>query len=196
MQPQNPNPNYDFILKDAPAPKSSILPKNPIVILIGIVILGMLLVLVYGVLSSNKGSGTNSFIDSVGQAQEISRVSQLEQPNIKDPNISALAATATAATSSEQAQLSNYLTSHKVKLDPKKLALYKNSSTDTQLSAAAQTNSLDQAYANYLKGALNKYATSLQNSYAATKNNDARAMLSNAFNSTQTILNSAQLKSQ
>jgi len=197
MQPEKgPNPNYDFIMKDTPPPKRSLLPtNNPILMIAGVVILILLLIVIYGVISGSKGSkGATAIIDSLGKAQEISRVTTAQATNLKDPNTLAIAATTQAAVGSEQTQLNKFLVSHKVKVDKKKLALYQNKNTDSQMATALQTNSLDSAYLTYLKGALNDYSQSLKTSYSSTTSASARAIQQDAFDSTQTLLSSPTLK--
>jgi hypothetical protein len=197
MQPEKgPNPRYDFIMKDAKAPKRSLLPSgNPAMLLAAGVVLILLIILVAGILLGGKGNkGTTGLVDALGKAQEINRVTTAQQPNLKDPNTTALAATAQATVASEQTQINKYLTGRKVKIDKKKLATYQNKTTDSQLAAALQTNSLDAAYSAYLKGALADYAQSLKDAYSATTNTSAKAILQNAYASTQTLLSSPPLK--
>ena len=161
----------------------------------GVVILILLLIVIYGVISGSKGSkGATAIIDSLGKAQEISRVTTAQATNLKDPNTLAIAATTQAAVGSEQTQLNKFLVSHKVKVDKKKLALYQNKNTDSQMATALQTNSLDSAYLTYLKGALNDYSQSLKTSYSSTTSASARAIQQDAFDSTQTLLSSPTLK--
>lgn len=198
MQPSNgPNPSYDFILKDPPVPKRSLLPKNPIVLVAGVVVLLLLLVLVYGIVSGGKGK-TNStgLADILGRSQEISRISQAQQANLKDPSVAALAATTQVAAASQQAQVGKFLANHNVKVDKNKLAAYaaNDKSIDSQLSTAAQNNTLDSAYLGYLKTSLSAYSQALQATYNTTKSTDGKAILRSSFDSTQTLLSTPALK--
>jgi hypothetical protein len=196
----NPNPNYDFIFNDKAVPKKSKLPTglNPIVLIAGALIVIMILVLILSAVLGSKGSlDKASLTDVIGKAQEINRISSAQQPNLKDPNVSGLAATAAVASDSDQATLSNYLTSHKVGIDKKKLALYatNDKSIDNQLTAAQQSDTLDQAYSSYLKTALNSYAEAIKTAYAANQSINIKNILQQAYNSTETLLGSQVLKS-
>jgi hypothetical protein len=195
MQPQNPNPNYDFILKDKPQPKTSMLPNNPLVKVAGVIVAILLIVLVIGIVSSSKSGSSTGMLDTLGQAQEISRVTTAQAPNLKDPAIRATAATTQASVSSEAAQINKYLAAHRVKVDKKKLATYQSSDTDSKMSSALQASNLDTTYLTYLQTALNDYSQSIKTSFAATKNTEAKSILQNAFASTQTLLSAPPLKS-
>ncbi len=198
MQSNNsPNPNYDFILKDAPAQKRSLIPtKNPILMIAGALIILMLLIIAYGVVVGGGKVNSTGLIDILGRSQEISRITQAQQPNLKDPPTVALAATTQVSANSQQAQVSKYLASHKVKIDKKKLAVYaaNDKSVEAQFATAAQTNNLDGAYVAYLKGALTNYSNSLKSAYSASKSADAKAILQNSYDSTQTLLSTPLLK--
>jgi len=200
MPPSASNPNYDFIFNDKAAPKKSKLPTglNSIVLIAGTLIVIMILVLILSAVFGSKSSlDKASLTDVIGKAQEINRISSAQQPNLKDPNVSGLAATAAVASDSDQATLSNYLTSHKVGIDKKKLALYatNDKSIDNQLTAAQQGDTLDQAYSSYLKTALSSYAEALKTAYAANQSINIKNILQQAYNSTETLLGSQVLKS-
>jgi hypothetical protein len=201
MQSSNaPNPNYEFILNDRPQVKTSKFSSLPKGIALGVggLIAIMVIILIYGLFfSGNTSVNSTGMLDMVGKSQEISRISAGQQALLKDPNIAALAATTAAITASDQSQATKYLTSHKVKVDKKKLAVYQTNdkTIDDQLAQAASNNNLDTAYMNYLKTALTNYTASLKTTYAATSSETARAILQTSFNSSQTLLNSSLLKS-
>jgi len=201
MQPSNgPDPSYQFILNDTPQPKKSLLPGggNKLFIGLGVLIAILLLVLLYGLFTGNKGgSNTAALIDVVGKSKEISRISVAQQPNLKDPTTAALASTVSAAMASDSTQMNNYLAQHKVKVGAKKLAVYaaNDKDIDSQLSQAAANNNLDTAYINYLKKALSDYSQTLKDAYAGSTKAAAKSILQKSFDSTQTLLSSSLLKS-
>lgn len=196
MQPQGSTPNYDFIMKDSPPSKRSLLPsKNPILIICGIVVLILLVIVAFGVVNSNKkNAAASGLLEALGRVQEINRVTAAQVSNLKDPSVSSLAATIQASTNTEKAQLNNYLVGQKIKIDKNKLAAYQNKNTDTQMASALQNNSLDSAYLTYLKSALSAYSQSLKAAYPSAGPN-AKIILQDAFDSTQTLLSSPPLKS-
>lgn len=197
MQPEKtPPPDYNFILEDKPKPKKSLLPDMPRALLFGggAVVAVLLLILVFGLVFGRKNTGTAGILEALGRSQEISRVTDDQSQKLKDPTTVSLASTAQAALTSEQSELSGWLAQHKVKADPKKLAIYKDSSTDSQLQQAAQNNNLDSAYLSYLQKALSDYATTLRNAYRATSSPTAKVILKDSFDSTETLLSAAPFK--
>jgi hypothetical protein len=197
MQPEKTTPpDYNFILQDKPKPKKSLLPDMPRAVLFGggAVVAILLLILIFGLFFGKKNTGTANILEAVGRGQEISRVTEVQSPNLKDPTTISLASTTQAALTSQQSELASWLAKHKVKTDPKSLAIYKNSATDNQLQQAAQNNNLDSAYLSYLQKALSDYVATLSNAYRATSSPSAKVILKDSFNSTETLLSSGPLK--
>jgi hypothetical protein len=197
MQPeQAPPPDYNFILQDKPKPKTSLMPNMPRVVLYGIgaVIAVLLLILIFGLVFGQKNTGTANILEAIGRSQEISRVTEAQSPKLKDPTTLSLASTTQASLTSEQSELTGWLAKHKVKADPKKLAIYKNSATDDQLQQAAQNNNLDSAYLAYLNKSLTEYANALSNAYRATSSPSAKIILKESFDSAQTLLSAPVFK--
>jgi hypothetical protein len=198
MQPQSPDPQYDFMLKNSPQPKRSLgLPatSKPVRIAVFVVIAILLLVIISSVLSGHKGGSTQSISSAVAREQEILRVTQLvqTQQTLRDPGTTALASTVTSTLSSQQAQLTAYLAQNHTKLSKLQLAADTDKATDAQLQDASQNNQLDSAYKNYLKQALAKYQSELQTAYNSAGPN-GKNLLKDAFDSTATLLNNAPLK--
>jgi hypothetical protein len=190
MQPeQAPPPDYNFILQDKPQPKKSLMPNMPKAVLFGggAVVAILVLILVFGLIFGHKNTGTAAIMEALGRSQEISRVTEAQSQRLRDSNALSLASTTQAAMTSEQADLSSWLAKHKVKADPKKLAIYKDTSTDQQMQQAAQNNNLDSAYLAYLQKALAEYALSLSNAYKVTASQSGKVILKDAFDSTQTL---------
>lgn len=203
MQPQDtpappsPNPNYDFILKDQPQPKKSLMPsfgmpKKALGILLGTILVFLVVVVLATVL---KGGGNSTpMVEVLGKGQEILRVTKLVEPLAQDADTQGLAATTDAAFSSQLSQVSAYLAKANIKTDAKSLAVYQNKNTDAQVRAAAQDNSLAIFYAGYLKQDLSRYQTSLK---ASAKGASAARLqiLNDAYVSTQTLLSAPQVAS-
>ena len=199
MQPQSPDPQFDFMLKNNPQPKRSLaLPamSKPVKIIVFAIIGVILLIIISSVLSGHKGGSTQSIVSAVAREQEILRVTQLvqTQQTLRDPGTTALASTVSASLSSQQAQLTAYLAQSHTKLSKLQLAADTDKTTDTQLQDASQNNQLDSAYKDYLKQALAKYQSELQTAYNSAGPN-GKTLLKDAFDSTATLLNNAPLKS-
>jgi hypothetical protein len=112
----------------------------------------------------------------------------------QNPDTKGLAVTTEAALSSDQAQLASYLGKNGVKVSSKSLAIYTDKTVDAQMQTAAQNNSLDSAYAAYLKKALMDYENRLSTVYP-TVSVTAKNILHTAFVSTQTLLAAPQVAS-
>lgn len=198
MQPQNPDPKFDFMLKDNPQPKRSLgLPamSKPVKIVVFGVIGVMLLVILSSLISGHRGGGTKAMVAVVAREQEIMRVTQLaqSQQTLRDPGTTALAATVTATLSSQQAQLTSYLAKNHTKVSKVQLAADTDKNVDAQLQDASQNNQLDDAYKNYLRQALAKYQIELQTAFKSAGPN-GKTLLKDAFESNSTLLANAPLK--
>jgi hypothetical protein len=198
MQPQSPNPQFDFMLKDSPAPKKSLMPSIPKpakIILLAVAVI-FVLVIAYAIFAGRGGGSTQDIVSVIARQQETLRVTNLAQSQLQlqDPQTQALAATVTAAISSDQKQLTDYLTASKTKLSTAQLASATDKNTDSLLQTASRNNNLDSAYVNYLKSALTKYQSDLQTAFKSAGPN-GKVLLQQAFESANTLLTTAPLKS-
>jgi hypothetical protein len=196
-QGKKPQSAYDFILKEDQKTKKGLgVPKmSKPMMFIGATAVLMIALIIFGVAFGGKGNKKQTgLIDILGQAQEISRVNTVELQQLHDPTIIALESTTQSALASDQAQIKSYLSGQKTKVDVKKLATYQDSNTDAQLKAAAQNNNLDNAYKAYLRTALSKYSNSLQSTYVSSTSVQAKTILKNSYDSTQTLLASPAFK--
>jgi hypothetical protein len=199
MQPQSPNPDFDFMLKNQqPAKKGLPLPNlpKPIKMILAAIFGIFILIVVFSMFSGRKSSGSQPLVDVLGRGQETLRITQLTQQQLPlgDPQTQALAATIYTSLSSEQAQLSSYMKKNHYKYSKAQLAAFSDKTTDTTLQTAAQNNNLDNAYVNYLKIALVNYKNDIQTAYQNVGPN-GKIILQQAFDSTNTLLAAQQLKS-
>jgi hypothetical protein len=197
MQPQSPNPDFDFMLKDQPVKKNLLpsinLPKPAKIALI--VTGAIVLLIIISSLLSGKSKGANqSFIGAAARAQETLRVTALaQQQKLQDPQTQALAATVSTALSSDEQQIINYLANNHVKPSKLQLAANTDRTTDAALQTAAQNNGLDVAYVNYLRGALTHYEADLQTAYKSA-GHKGQTLLSNIEQGTRTLLNTPPIR--
>lgn len=197
MQPQSPNPNFDFMLKNSPQPKRSFgmpgIPKPAKYALLIVVTLAVLII-AFSLISGRHKSSSQPIVGSLARNAETLRVTALvNQLQLQDPQTQALAATVTTTLTSDSAQLSTYLTKNHIKVSKKVLAADTDTSTDQNMQTASQNNSLDSAYVSYLKTALAKYQTDLLNAYNAAGPN-GKKVLSPAYQNTQVLLAVPPLK--
>jgi len=198
MHPQNPDPKFDFMLKDGPQPKRDLglsAVNKPIKIAAAAIIGIVIIIVVSSVLSGRKGNGSQSIIDAIARGHEIVRITQLIQPEqFQDPGTAALAATINSTLSSQQSQLTSYLALSHTKVSNLQLAADTDKSEDAQLQTAAQNGQLDSVYKDYLNQNLAKYQSDLQAAYKSV-GPKGKQILQEAFDSNKVLLASAPLKS-
>lgn len=188
-------PDFDFMLKQQAAQKSSMLTTlgKPMKILFVAVL--VLIVVTFGAMLFNRGAGNgDDVVDLMAQSQEIVRVSQLEEQSFKDADTKDLAATTTITMQSSQNQLGSYLKKSGIKYSEKDLAANTNKNADAQLQTAAQNNNLDSAYSAYLKSSLSKYKASLENVYKTAPPQSLKAILEETYISINNLLEAPQFK--
>jgi hypothetical protein len=195
--PQNPDPKFDFMLKNQGQAKRRLgLPHLSKPLKIGLAVIGaIILLIIINSLLSGRSSGATTAIDGVlARGQETLRVTQaVQQLNLQDPTTQALAATVTSGLTSDQQLLENYLADSKAKVSPAQLAADADKSTDSQMQSASQNNNLDQTYVTYLRQSLAKYQAELQTAYKAA-GPKGKTILKNSFDSITTLLNNPPLK--
>jgi hypothetical protein len=208
QQPQTPantpsgnsNPDYNFIFNGQQQPKklfrlpgSNNTAKLAALIVGGAVILGILIIILSSLLGPKIN--TKEITEAIGQGVEISRVSNTVIEKSHDLNTSNLASTTSAALTSEEVQLNDYLNKNKKHVGVKAISLYKNSKTDAELDAADQSNHLSEYYYSYLKKNLTDYQTALKTASETASGPNLKNMTQGYILSTQTILKTQQLAS-
>lgn len=199
MQPQSPNPDFDFMLKNNQQPSrgqwlSHLHGRTKVTL--GVIGAIIILIVVFALLAGRNSGGTQPIINVLARAQETVRVTNLtqQQLHLQDPQTQALAATVFSSLSSDRQQLIKYLATNHTKVSSSLLAADIDKSTDSSLQSASQNNNLDAAYIVYLKDSLAKYENDLQIAYKSAGPN-GKKILSDAFDSTKALLNSPPLKS-
>ena len=197
MQPQSPNPDFDFMLKNQGQAKPKLgLPRLSKPVKIGLAVVGAIIILIaLSSIFSRGGGASTSAAGVLARGAEIQRVTaEVQQLNLQDPTTQALAGTVSSTLSSDQAQLTQYLKSNKATISKAQLAADLDKTTDAQMQSASQNNNLDQTYVNYLKDGLTKYQTDLQAAYGKAGPN-GKKILKSAFDGASTLLSSQPLKS-
>lgn len=204
MPPQNtqaPSPGpekFEFMLKDQPKPPgrfgsfASWMPKPAKIALAGVGVL-FVLVILYTLFFGGKTTNTDQLNSVMSRAQEITRVSTLAQQQAPDASTRDLATTTVSTLTSQQKELSSFLTKNNVKVDPKRLLAGQDKTTDTQLAEALKNNSYDQVYLTYLKNGLTSYQSELSAAFQDASTS-TQAILGAHYKSVETLLSAPQLK--
>lgn len=185
MQPQNPMPApppitpnsnpYDFITNPGPAPKKSWLPSgNSTSQRLFIVVAGLLgLVIVFAIVASLLGSAgkgdKEALLSAALQQQELIRVAGIAEQKTRGNTAKDQATTVKMTLQSDQAGL-QAIAKKSINLDAEVLATGKNAKTDELLTAAEQTNRLDEYYMEFTKEELTKYQATLKKIHDSTGN--------------------------
>lgn len=202
QEPLSPsNPDYNFIFNGEQKPKKrfnislpgvSSLPRPVVFGLIAAIALIVIIPIASAIFSKTPNS--EQLVRAAAKAQEIIRISGMVGQQTRDSNTQSLAITTSSSLLSDQVQLKTYLSSHKTKVNSKSLAVYLNKNTDAELQTATQTNSLETAYAAYLKKQLTDYRNYLQQVYPDSPSK-AKLILKEAFTSSSVLLSTPAVSS-
>lgn len=186
------NQDYSFIMNSKPSDNKRSLPQlnlRLVVIILG----GLLVIMGLIALIASRSKPQPEMVGAAARASEIARVSDLVTASSSDSTTKYLAATVSSTMNSEQSEITSYLKGNHLKFSSSALLGDKNLSTDSQVQAASQNNTLSQMYYSYLKANLAKYLADLS-AAAKTTGPKGRAITTNATNSTQAILLTPSLK--
>lgn len=161
-------------------------PRN---LLIAVIALVVLVIIGSSFLGGHGSIPTKDLEAIASRQQELIRVSGVAQPLLQQPQTVNLNATVTAAVTSEQAQLINYMKNQGVTVPTKTLAIDLNQTIDSQLNTARQANSADQTYTSYLKQQLASYQSLINAAYPKAGTN-GKALLKDSYDSTTVLLSS------
>lgn len=126
----------------------------------------------------------------ITDAQEIARVSSTVESTSTDPDTKSLAATTSAVLTSQQTDLTSYLSSVGKKVSSKELASAQSTADDNLIQAAIQKDSLSSAYNDFLTYNLKVYQSKLQTAFNGTNSSKLKLIIKSAYDSSQTILGS------
>ena len=140
-------------------------------------------------LINGKSSGNVSLLTGIAaEQQEIIRVSTLGIANATDPSTIAYAQTTRLSLISQQAKLTKYLGSKKVKVTPVLLNEKLNKNTDKALKSASDGGRYDDTLNKTLKDSLTTYAATLKSGYSSASTPESKKILSQSYDSTKTLL--------
>ncbi len=180
LPPNNPLPNqpapgnldssqFDFILNPQTPPKKSLLPNDPkikmAIFALGIlVIVGILLVVIFSIFNSGDSS-TESLVKIARQQNEIIRVANDGTRKASSESTKKLASLTYLTTTTDQKNLSEYLSKQNKKLNPKELKSSSSADTDKTLANASSNGRYDEEFTKTLTELLKEYQSSLQSTY-------------------------------
>lgn len=166
ITPTRPSNAYDF-LQDKPAPKRSLLPggsskkQRVILALIGLVLLFAAGGIIMNILRAPGRAAANDLVLAAQQQEELIRVAGIGEKDATSPDTKNLAVNTKLTLETDRTKLRAIVNKSK-KLDPKLLALGRDSSTDRTLTSAKQANRFDEVFASTLKKELTEYQQTLK----------------------------------
>lgn len=163
--------------------------KSRIFLLVGGgIALIIVIILASSLLFGGKESNAQALVSLAAKQQEIIRISDLGITGAIDPNVKALAQTTKLSVASQQKQLITYLASKKKKASAAQLAANKNTATDKELTAAAESNKFDEIFEQTIKAELAEYNEDVEKAYNSASNVTAKNLLKTSFVSTEYLL--------
>lgn len=185
---------FDFILNGNQKPKKSLLPKGGnrkqrLLVALGIgagVI--VLLIIIVSLLLSSGNTSTKSLISIAQTQNEIVRISSTGSQKAKSKAAANFAITVADSTATGQAATTKYLTSKKVKIPPKTLAMGQNPQTDAALKSAQTAGRYDEELISTLQKSLLAYQSEVGTAYKATNSASQKALLKQLFDQVTILL--------
>jgi len=183
MNPEQPIQNpYDFILSTpSGAPRKTYLPKaknkNGRILLIAALLAVLLIgtIIVAGLLHK-PDPNTTSLLSLAETQHEINRIADAGLRQLGGQNLKNSAITTDLASLSQQNKTVAYLNSQRIKVTIAQLGVKKNSTVDTQLTAATQNNTYDMVFGQIMQHELLSYENELKTDYPKLTGTNARTL--------------------
>lgn len=203
-QPPNPQTPYDFITNpQASTPvRSSFLVGKSLPIRLAIIVGGLLaLLIIFTIAKGILGGGgfkLQPFEVVLEDQQEIIHLtSNALQPQNGESSLPEsdqnFVATTNAVMTSDQSQLTSYLTTNKETVTQQELNLKVSTSIDSQLTAAQGAGNYTTVFEQTMNSQLNSYAVDIQRAYLETTGKKGRAQLSNDYTQAGLLLKQLNL---
>ena len=192
MPPENPSPDYNFIMSGGrPVKKSALgglLPRGTSTlqrVLIFIIIAGVLITiaaLVFSFIFGGKTSNTDKLVGIAAQQTELARVAAIGEKEAVGVDAKNLASTVSLSLISGQQQLLEVIKAQGHKIKPQELSAAKDEKTDQQLTAAGQSNRFDETFTEVMQAGLSNYQKDLNEAYNASSSKTEKQALENLYN--------------
>jgi hypothetical protein len=188
-----PNSQYEFMMAPSSQPKKSMglpMPKGKIPIIIGVLLGIIVLVSILSLVMSGGGDEATTQLASLSaEQQEIIRISDVTLKLSKDSTTLATATTVKSSLTSEQKTALELYASLGGKLAKGQLNTKLSKKTEEALNSAAQSNTLNKAYEEYLQASLATYQKNLKALYAIG-GPKTKVFAEEAYNSSKLVLDS------
>ena len=149
------------------------------------------LVIVAALVAPLLGGGSSNTAPLVTVAQEqteLIRVALAGTTITTQETTRAFAYSVNLSITSDNKQLTTYMTTNKLKLDPKVLGFKRSATDDTQLLTAQSNDSYDATFRGVLQKDLTSYSQALKTAYSSVKGPKGRQMLSSQYDGAQLLI--------
>ncbi|MDB5163386.1 MAG: hypothetical protein JWS12_3 [Candidatus Saccharibacteria bacterium] len=192
MPPENPAPNYDFILNH-PAPKKSLFgggkSQRTILVVVGGLVLVLFIVLGFMILGNVGKGNTQDLIAVTQQQNEVSRIAKKAAlVAAASSSTRGKAETIALSVDTSKQQFLAALKKHRVKVSAKELALKQSAETDTKLTAAAESNTFDKVFSEVITQDLKDYQQALKTAYDHSPSGNDKQLLNTTFLQTNLLI--------
>ena len=200
MQPQTSNSlpgGYDFLQTPTPQ-KSGFLTGNSkrkrmLIVGIGVLLLVIIASVMISVFQNANKPNTEQLLVVLQDQQEIIRIAEVGSSKAKGSDTLNYSTTVLQTVRSDQKSLLEALGKN-FKVSSKVLAAKESKKTDEQLTAAEQTNRLDETVKEVLEKHMKTYRTNLRAAYDGSSSKKTKDVLQTAFNNTGHFLPTSETK--
>lgn len=180
MDQQNP---YSFFLDSKPQKKVN-LPstKHRILIVFGLVaVLCAAGVVLMNVLNAGSKNNAENFYVLIAGQSDLIDLAKIGAQKARDPQLQQLAANSEVLYTSQNQATIALMDKQGIKLDKKKVALYRNDGYKKALDDAETSGKFDASYAAILTQRVDAYRNTLQTAYAGQKSQSVKKELANQY---------------
>lgn len=192
MEPQAPQPDYNFILNPETPPKKAVIGGNSMAARIaivagGLVVLAIIALVIMKLLSGGSGFDKPSLLSVAQDQTAMVQLLSSTAPTLTNANIKNAATTTQLTLGTQQAELLSYLATHKYKPNQKALALKVSSQDQKQLQDASTSSNLDSTLKTVLNDKLTVYQRDLTTAFNKA-GPQGKELLKNHYDQTTLLL--------
>lgn len=178
------NDPYDFILHPESSqgklqPSNS--PLKRVLVVLGFLVVLVIIIAVAANFLLPKDLTVSQMTTIAQEEQELVRVATFIASNARETELINFAVNTKMSVGTSQQATVAYLSTRKVALQSKQLALRYDAKTDTLFKAALASNSFDTTAIQTLNTQINEYKADIKVAYGATKSKKARAVLQDSY---------------
>lgn len=195
MQPENQQPNYDFIFNSSQQNKKGALAgagkgKRIAIVVGGGFILLMLIIIIFSLIFGGGGADKQLTLRMAQQHTELIRITEIGEEKARGQAAKNLATTTRLTLQSAESDIVAIAGSGQ-KVDAKVLALGKDAATDKTLTEAEQRSQFDEVFTEVVSEELTAYRSDLERAFNSSKSAKNKQLYSNLHEQLGDIIDTA-----